>query len=480
MCYRQPKAPFLSLRQPKRVIQPNLFAFVMLLSWPLVVWQLYSRLDAGRALIWTVLGGYLILPPLLKFDFPVVPDLDKDTLPAVSALVITALKLRERLSFWPEGRLGRLLVVMFCASPFFTVLTNTDAVGPLPGMRLYDSAAAVANQAIFALPMFLARRDLATPQAMRTLLAALVAAGLAYSLPMLIEARLSPQVNVWVYGYFQHDFFQTIRFGGYRPVVFLPHGLWVAFFALMCLAASAVFLREGPAERRPRQLAVFLWLGLMLYICKSFGPAAYALVMLPLILFASTRLQIAVAAAAVALVLAYPLLRGLHLVPLDAIVDFFRSLSPDRAWSLEFRFRNEEALLARASERPLFGWGGYARNFLHDAAGQPTGIADGGWIIQIGIYGWLGYLAEFGLLALPIWLLAREGLRRDGPPLSPYAAGLALIFAFNLLDLLPNFTLVPVSWMIGGALLGHAEALQRARAAGTQAAARARPPRTVI
>lgn len=465
------------------MIQPNLFAFAMLLGWPLVTWQLYRRLDAGRALIWTVLGGYLILPPLVKFDFPVVPDLDKDTLPVLSALVISALMLRRRLTIWPDGALGRLLIGLFIASPFFTVLTNGDplyfgAVN-IPGMKLYDSVAAVANHLLYALPMFLARRDLATPQALRTLLAALVAAGLAYSLPMLLEARLSPQINVWVYGFFQHDFFQTIRFGGYRPVVFLPHGLWVAFFALICFCAAAIFLREGPAQARPRQMAIFLWLGFMLWICKSFGPAAYAMAMLPLLLFAPPRLQALVAAGAVLLVMTYPLLRGAHLVPLDPIVEFFRNLSPDRAWSLEFRFRNEEALLAHAAERPWFGWGGYARNFLHDpATGQPTNIADGGWIIQIGTYGWLGYLAEFGLLSLPVWLLAREAMVRGGggQAISPYASGIALIFAFNLVDLLPNGTLVPVSWLMAGAVFGHAEAVRRARKAQARAQTMARQP----
>jgi hypothetical protein len=471
------------------MITPNVIAYAMLLVWPLVVWQLYQRLDAGRALIWTVLGGYLILPPLARIDFPVVPDLDKDTIPALSALAITAMMLGRRLSIWPEGWMGRVLIALFVASPFVTVLSNSDPIPvseapDIPGMKLYDSVAAVANHLIYTLPMFLARRDLATPQAMRALLAALVAAGLVYSVPMLAEARLSPQLNVWVYGYFQHDFFQTIRFGGYRPVVFLPHGLWVAFFALMCLAAAAVFLREGPAEARPKQLAAFLWLGFMLYICKSFGPAAYAMAILPLILFAPPRLQSVVAAALAVLVMTYPLLRGAHLVPLDQIVEFFRGLSPDRAWSLEFRIQNEELLLERAAERPWFGWGGYARNFLHDpVTGKATVIADGAWVIQIGTFGWLGYLAEFGLLALPLWLIGREAVARGGA-ISPYAAAIALIYACNLIDLLPNGTLVPASWLMGGAIFGHAEALRRARKARVRAEWEAhldpRPQRTVI
>jgi hypothetical protein len=460
-----------NLRRPDPVAQPNILAYAMLLIWPLVAWQLFRRMDPGRALIWTILAGYLVLPPATKFDFPVIPDFDKDSIPALMALVCSIFLLKDRVRILPEGRLGKVLIGLFILSPFVTVLTNTDPIlvesgNNIPGMRIYDSVAAMANHVIYALPLFLGRRYLATPDAARAMVAALVVAGLVYSIPMLIESRLSPQMNVWMYGFFQHDFFQTIRQGGYRPVVFLPHGLWVAFFALMCLAASAVFLREGPADKRPKQLMIFLYFAVMLWVCKSAGPTIYAMAMVPLILFAPRRWQVLVAASLAILVMVYPILRGAGLVPLDSILDVARGLSPDRAWSLQFRIENEELLLVRAEERPWFGWGGYARNFIHDpVTGLMTTIADGAWVIQIGIYGWLGYIAEFGLLCLPLWLLGREALVQRSAAFPAPVAALALIFAFNMADLLPNGTLVPVSWLIAGALLGHAEALRAARQA---------------
>ncbi|MFZ1469963.1 MAG: hypothetical protein WAT09_13450 [Paracoccaceae bacterium] len=465
--------------------QPNILAYAMLLVWPFVTWQLYRRMDPARALIWTILAGYLILPPLTKFDFPVVPDFDKDSIPALMALGMSVFILRDRVGFVPSGTMGRFLVAFFILSPFVTVLSNADPIlildgDDVPGMKAYDSIAAMANHVIYALPLFLGRRYLATPEAARALIAALVVAGLAYSVPMLIESRFSPQMNIWFYGFFQHDFFQTIRQGGYRPVVFLPHGLWVAMFALISLVASTVVLRKGPAEMRPKQLLVMLYLLFMLVICKSAGVMVYALVMLPLIVLAPRRWQVLFAALIAVVVMVYPLLRGAHLVPLDAILDYARGLSPERAWSLQFRFENEEILLLRAEERPWFGWGGYARNFTHNpVTGEILNIADGAWVIQIGTYGWLGYVAEFGLLCLPLWLLGREALVQRSAAFAPEVAGLALIFAFNMLDLLPNGTLVPVSWLIAGALLGHAEALRAARKAA-RVALRPRPMQTVI
>jgi hypothetical protein len=37
-------------------------AYFVLLIWLLVAWYLYSRLPVGRAMLWTILGAYLLLP----------------------------------------------------------------------------------------------------------------------------------------------------------------------------------------------------------------------------------------------------------------------------------------------------------------------------------------------------------------------------------------------------------------------------------
>lgn len=462
----------------------------MILIWPVVAWVLWTRLDAARALIWTILAGYLFLPPLTGFNLPVVPDLDKTSIPNLVCLLF-ALSLRhDKVGFLPDSWVGRALIGVYILSPFATVLTNSEPIPILaqdvPGLRIYDSAAAVINQAIYLLPFFLARRYLATPEAMRALVLAFVAAGLVYSVPMLIESRFSPQMNVWVYGFFQHDFSQTIRFGGFRPVVFLPHGLWVAFFALMCLVCSMMLLREGPAERRPKQLMVVLYLLWMLVICKSAGPVVYALCLTPLVLLAGRRMQIYAAAAATAVVLGYPLLRGLHLVPIDSIMAIAERFSADKASSLGFRIFNEELLLERAALKPWFGWGGYGRSLLlNPITGQIETIADGAWIIVLGIYGWFGYIAEFGLISLPIWLLAREAMSQKAEVFPLAGTVLALILATNMVDMLPNGTDVPLTWLMAGALLGQAEALRRARLDAASEARRqelhsGHPTRTVI
>ena len=465
--------------------EPNIFAFLMIGIWPLITVMFWTRMDPARALVWTILGGYLLLPPLTAFDLPVVPNFNKDSVPALSALFCALFIKGDRISYDPGTGLGRVLIGLFVLSPFVTVLTNGDPVpiqaGDLQGMRLYDSFASVTDQLIVLTPMFLARRYLGSPEALRVLVQLMVLAGLLYSLPMLLEVRLSPQLNTWVYGFFQHDFAQAMRDGGFRPFVFLPHGLWVAFFALMAFTAALLPLRAEP-EGRVKALAVAAYLGVVLVLCKSAGVLVYAALLTPLVLLVGLRLQLGVAALLALVVVLYPLLRGLHLIPLEAILDYARSFSSERAASLAFRISNEEALLTRAAERPWFGWGGYGRALIRDpVSGSIWTIPDGAWIVVLGIYGWLGYIAKFGLIALPLLRLGGVALGGVRQPLSRCAAALALILAANMVDMLPNATEIPFTWLMVGALMGHAEALRRPKTAAAAQASPVPPPhRTVI
>ena len=465
----------------------NSLAYLMLVIWPVISWIFFTKLDPARALIWTILGAYMLLPPVIAIDLPMVPDFDKYAVANLAAAIAVLFLLKQRFQILPASKLGLGLIGLYVLSPFATVLTNTDEIwfqmSMLPAMRIYDSLAVVANQFIALLPFFLARKYLATEQAMRAIIVALVIAGLIYSLPMLFEARMSPQLNLRFYGFFQHDFSQAIRFGGFRPFVFMPHGLWVAFFALMCFIAAITLMRVGPAAARPKYMFVAFYLLIVLLFCRSAGPVVYALVLVPLVLFMPRRVQVLTAGLIVLVVITYPLLRGLHLVPVDEILTFAKGMNAERGASLEFRILNEELLLDKAAARPWFGWGIYGRGLLHDEwTGQINVIADGGWIITLGTFGWAGYIAEFGLLALPVLLLGREALRQPSSALSPFTCAVALILAVNLFDMLPNDTLIPFTWLMAGAVMGHAEALRTAFQTSRKQAfdARLPPGRTVL
>jgi len=467
---------------------PNALAYLMLLVWPVIALVLYQRLSPTRALIWAILGAYMLLPPIATFDLPAVPDFDKFSIANLCALVFTLFVLRERVPVLPQNWIGRGLIAMFVLTPFATTITNPDVIpivtGDVPSLRMYDSIAYISSQLIALIPFVLARRFLGTAEGMRALVGSLVVAGLIYSVPMVLESRLSPQLNIWVYGFFQHDFSQSMRGGGFRPMVFMPHGLWVAFFALMAAMSALVMLRQSTADGRHWHLFIWLYLMAVLVLCRSAGPMVYALGLTPLIVIAPRRIQVLVAALLAVLVITYPLLRGAHLVPIYDIVDFAERINPERGDSLRFRTDNEEALLVRAMEKPWFGWGGYGRNLIFDPYdGRILTVPDGGWIIVLGAYGWAGYIAQYGLLVLPLILVGREALLSRSAAFSPWGAGIALIYAANLVDLLPNNTLIPFTWLMAGALLGWAEVLAADRRAAARAAWEANLPqgrRTVL
>jgi hypothetical protein len=473
---------------------PNAFAYAMLLLWPLVALWLFKKLPRAEALIWTLVAGYLLLPSGTVINLPALPSLSKSNSPAFGALLMclagvgiaitrqrrhgprgargkaTAAKhpLSERPGWLPRSAIAKLLVALVVLGPFITSMLNTDQInfaygGFIKGLKPYDAFSSMMNHGVLLLPMLLARKYLVSLQDQRLILRILMLAGMAYSVPMLIEVRLSPQLHTWVYGFFQHSFAQTYRFGGYRPFVFLEHGLRVALFAAMAFLSAAALWRATPRADRRRLLLAALWLAVMLVMCRSVGALVLAAAIVPMILLLGRQTQIVVALIIAVFVMLYPAIRGGGVITAPSIVSLVEKVLPDKMGSIGLRVENEDRLLDRAAERPVFGWGPWGRGRVYDEyTGKDISVTDGVWTIIIGEYGWVGYVGTFGLLALPILSLFR--LRGD-PGLTLETSALSLILALNMLDLLPNSGLTLITWLVAGALMGRAEQIADERSA---------------
>ena len=442
---------------------PNSFAYLVLGAWPFIAFALFRALPPGRALLANVFIAYLFLPPPpTKFDLPLTPPLTKDTLPQIVALFAALYLYKDKFVFWPRNRLVSCALAVFVFSPVVTTLMNSDPVFfgriGIPGLGLKDAVALVMLQFFMVIPMLLAYNFLQQERDQRDLMIAFCLFGLIYSLPMLIEVRLSPQLNTWIYGFFQHSFEQMVRYGGFRPIVFLYHGLWVAFFSMLAVSAAAVLSRSELGWNRGVALISTLYLFAVLVLCKSAGSLFYALLLVPMILLLPRALKLQIAIGIVAFAIIYPILKGAGVLPEEQLLQAIARLSEDRANSLRFRLDNENTLLARAMERPVFGWGSWGRNQILDPfSGAITTVTDGRWVITIGQYGWVGFLSEMLLLSLPIVLFWTKTRGNEHMIWSPYAGGLSLMLAINVLDLLPNATLTPLTWLMTGALLGNVE-----------------------
>lgn len=449
----------------------NGLASFALFAWPLVVIVLFNKLAIPRALTVSVVAGYLLLPLEPRYDLPLLPPYDKNTAVLLPALLMAIMMSRRpemhggppvlsgRPGWLPQSKLLRVCFFAILAGALLTVLTNGDALTfprrTLPGLRPYDAGSTILSSLIALLPFVLARKYLARPEDVAMLLTVLAVAALAYSLPTLWEVRMSPRLNAQVYGFFPHDWRQHLRAGGYRPVVFLEHGLRLGLFLAIGMIALAIVTRLGREARRSLGIAGLLWLLATLVLSKNLTAFLIVCLLLPVALATRARTQLLVAAVLAGTVLIYPMMRATGLVPVQTVTSAIASFADsDRLGSLTYRLANEDILLEKANDRALFGWGGWGRARVYDEQGRDISTTDGTWIIQFGENGWVGYLARFGLLTFPILLLA---FRRDDEPVSLATSGLAVVLAANLLDLLPNSGLTPLTWLMAGALAGRLE-----------------------
>lgn len=437
--------------------------------WPIATLALFAALGPVRGLIWAVMVGYLFLPDSFQMDVPGLPPINKASTISLS-LLLAAIVFRANIAEIPRpplvntgfrALLMTFIVLMFVI-PLATILTNSNTLvnGPpanlaiRPALSFRDLIAMTFETLAVFVPFLLAMRLLGTGEQHREVLRVLIILGLLYSLLVLFEARMSPQLNNWVYGYFPHNWIQHIRGGAFRPVVFLRHGLWVGLFLFMVILACFAMARQATGAQRTGYLLAGMWMLAVLALSRNTGALMLSVLFAPLVLFAPRALLTKTAVVFAVIFVAYPAIRQSGYLPLSDTVDYLAQYIPARAQSLGYRFNMEDLLLARALEQPWFGWGGWSRwMVVDDATGEVITVPDGLWIIVLGERGWLGYVAYFGPMILPLLYF---GLGWRGRSIPVVTAGMVIIMTGNLIYLVPNSALSPIGMLVFGALAGFA------------------------
>ncbi|MEM9843203.1 MAG: hypothetical protein AAF965_00245 [Pseudomonadota bacterium] len=440
---------------------------IALFMWPVVSVILFHTLGREKGLIWTVVAGYLLLPESFRFDLPGLPPYGKLFAIALGAGAGYALYRHKK--SWPDDPeftpdnpflkwlLGGLVALIFLQ--IFMTVQNNGSMLFFQGTRFDKVRQAVTNRDLISMfvdyftpmvPFFLAWFWLRSPRHHREVMRAVVIMGAIYAFLALWEMRFSPRVHITVYGYFPHDWRQHVRGGQFRPVVFLQHGLWLAFFLLMAAFAAYALTKEAVGKAKVINLGIALWITAVLLVSPNLGVAVLLFGFAPLMLL-GRALQVRVIWVVTLIFLTFPALRQADLLPLDGLLNLAAKLSEERAGSLEFRFENEDELLARALQKPYFGWGGWGRSRVVDERGLDVTVADGLWVIVLGERGWAGYIGYFGILTAPLLLLARVARRR---PVPHTTTAMGLIMVMNLIYLVPNSALSPIGWLLSGAVAG--------------------------
>ncbi len=101
--------------------------------------------------------------------------------------------------------------------------------------------------------------------------------------------------------------------------------------------------------------SVVLLLACTLALVNSFGALVIAVLFLPMVLFLGVRGQLLAAGIVAGMILVFPMLRGIDVIPTQTILSWVESYDSGRGVSLQYRFENEDILLEHANEKPVFG-----------------------------------------------------------------------------------------------------------------------------
>jgi hypothetical protein len=472
------------------------FAHVALFAWIVLVPVLFTRMSRQRAVMIAIVAGWLFLPEIR--DYAVLADsppparllfISISKINAISYGLLAAVLCFDRqrlLSFRPQWFDAPMIA--WCVCPFFTIVAND--------MRLYVGFSQTWQQTLYwGVPYLMGRLYFTDLAGLRELAIGIVLGGLVYVPFCMFEVRLSPQLHRWVYGFYQHDFGQSVRGSTFRATVFMEHGLMVGMWMTAATVMAVWTWWTGALGRldvgrwcRPLPMGgVVLLLLIAMVLLKSAGALALG-VGAAAALFVSRWLP-----APVALV-------GLLLVPPTYIVgrawtareptgwlasslddkasdelerralekpmfagsdvtgdDFLRFLSevfnPERASSVQTRLVMEDKLLEKAVQHPMFGWGGEGRARVYDPAGKDVSITDGYWIAVLGDRGFFGLVAMCAAVLLPALRFAWVHPQRlwSHPALAP-AAVIAVLLAISLIDDLFNAMIDPIFILASGAL----------------------------
>jgi hypothetical protein len=426
---------------------PNLFVPIALTAYLLAAVGCMLFLPPRRAVPVLLVAGWLFLPHI-DDHYRFLIFISKASYVATVLVVVSVIIDSEhwaRLRF----RVLDLAVVVFCAEAYFTAVQN--GFDTKEGLRsLLDTVMA------WGAPYLLGRVYFGSPRSARDLARALVGGALVYVLPSLWEIRMSPQLHQAFYGYRPFGFDQVIRFGGWRPSVFMQHGLALGFFMAIGALLAYWLWRTGRREKMAGLPMgwVTLLLTAMTLLCKSTGAVLLLAIGIGL-LEATRRLRtpwLLVAATLAPAVYCTARIQGWGA---DTAVSLARSaLNEERAGSLQFRFENEELLIRKAMRRPWLGWGRYGRSFVYSEEGVLMTITDSLWVIYLGTSGLLGLVMIGVLLLGPVLALLRRFPARSWaqPAVAP-AAALSIVLVLWAIDDLLNAMVTPMYPVAAGALV---------------------------
>ena len=431
---------------------------IVMFGWIPVILAIFSTMRPRRAVLTAYLVAWLFLPQA-DYSFAGFPDYTRVTATTAGIFLAALLFDMSRVSSF-RFRWFDIPMGIWCIVPFFSSVTN--------GLGAYDGISETLTQVImWGLPYLIGRLYFNDLESLRELALAIVIGGLIYVPLCLYEIRMSPQLHNIVYGYHAQPFAATARLGGWRPSVFMQHGLAVGLW--MCLTSLvAVWLWASGAIRRLWGIN-FGWFVLALsttaVLCKSLISIGWlilgigALVAMKWVRFHHLVIVL------VLLPPAYMTLRTTELVTTEMIMQPIDLFGERGAASIRNRLVSEGPFVEHAMQKPIFGWGGWGRGMPE--IGYVDGfkvIPDALWTITISGKGLVGLVSLTLSMLLPALLFWRRIPRKTWlTPAHGHVLGLVLMLIVSMLDFLLNAMLNPIVIVALGATTAYAATATRAQ-----------------
>jgi hypothetical protein len=449
-------------------------AKMALYAWVPFTLLVFAVMTPRRAVIFAYIGGWLFLP-MFKINFNGIPDLTKITASSFGVLLgATIFDFQTLLKFRPKW--FDLPMAIWCGLPFVTSSINN--------LGSYDGVSSVVDQmGIWGIPYFVGRVYFTDLASFKELGVGIVVGAVCYMPFTWTEMLISPQLHKKLYGFFQHDFSQTKRWGSYRPMVFMQSGLALAMYMTTAALVGIWMWLSGTVRKiagMPMAPLMIVLFGTSIF-CKTMAATAFLFMGIAGLLWIKYLRKSGGLIAGIPIVClvllppVYMYARASGTVDGDKVVDAFRKIgtADDRLQSLEVRLKAEDLVVARAFEapNPWVGWGKWDPNdprktpwriylewekvsvdgvpytVVRDAA--PT---DGLWIITLGQFGKFGTGFLTLTIILPALILWRRiPLRYWHHPIVAPVAGMSMLLLLHMVDNLLNGMLNPIFMLaLGG------------------------------
>jgi hypothetical protein len=413
-----------------------------------VVLYLFVRFPTQRAVIISFVAAWLFLPQA-SYPIPLLPPYTKISASCYAILLATIIYDTARITTFKPGWLDVPMVIC-CLCPIVSQVTN----GGSPISPTF-------NQIItWGMPYFLGRLYMGSLDGLRQLAIGIFAGGLAYIPFTLVEGVKGPILHQMVYGVNAfEDWSQARRMGGWRPVVFMQHGLMVGVWMMTAALIGVWLWQTGTLKKFQGQsiktLAIVLTIAF--FLCRSTG--AYSLFGIALfILFSAKWFRTSL-----------PLLFVIGYISFYLYIaasgqfsskDVMGVINPifgeERAGSLKFRFDMEEILGDKARQKFMFGWGDSGGNRVYNGYGQDISVTDSLWIIEFGTNGAVGLVSLFSSFLLPVVVFATlkyPARTWSNPKVAP-AAVLGVAVTMYMFDCVLNAMTNPIFALIVGGISG--------------------------